>query len=226
MKRLVAAASAVLLSLPVMAHAQAMKNDDPTNKVAAGGILVEGWMGRTDAQSESIKDDKFETMGSGMHMTTGPHAIFWNPANTASGNYTVKATLTKVKATPHAESYGLFIAGSNLDNGDQEYLYCVVFGSGFYSVIHRLGGETQKIVNRAVNAAVSKAGENGTAKDEIAMSVTSDNVSCSINGTEVWSAPKSTVLGQGKMSTTDGVYGLRASHNLSIHVAGFGMTKN
>lgn len=222
-KVLVLSVGALLLG-PIAARGQAAK-DDPDKKVA-GGVMVKGWEGRTDRPNQKLEDVKFEEMGGGFHITGGPHAIFWNPANTASGNYTVKATLSKTQSTPHAESYGLFIAGSKLKEAEQNYLYCVVFGNGMYSVVHRAGAETHPLVSRKADDAVAKASDKGTAKDDIAMSVTPEKVSCSINGKEVWSAPRADVIGAGKLPSTDGIYGLRASHNLSIHVSNFGVTKN
>ena len=60
---------------------------------------------------------------------------------------------------------------------------------------------------------------------EIAMSVKGDNVTCSINGTEVASYPKSEVVGAGKLKSTDGVYGIRFAHNTEGSVTGFGVSK-
>jgi len=224
MRKLVALVAGALVFAPFVANAQA--KDDPTKKVAGGGVMVKGWMGRVDKQADKLDDVKFESMGTGFHITGGPWAIFWNPENVATGNYTVKATLTKTKATPHPESYGLFIGGTKLDQPEQNYLYCVVFGNGMYSVIHRYGGETHTLRARTADPAVTTAGENGSAKDDVAITVASDKVSCSVNGKEVFSMPKADAIGAGKLESTDGIYGLRASHNLSIHVSNFGMTKS
>lgn len=218
--------SAIVLA-PLSVRAQGAA--DATLKVAGAGIAVSGWTGRVDPnKSGKIEDVKFVAMGSGMHITGGPHAILWNPANTATGDYTVKATITKTAASKsaHEESYGVFIAGSKLNDADQNYLYCVVFGSGSFSVIHRYGSETHPLASKKVDAAVTKGAEGTPAKDEIALWVKGDKVGCSINGKEVFSDAKSNMLGAGKMPSTDGIYGLRASHNLDLHVAGFGMTKN
>ena len=40
-------------------------------------------------------DDKVVSMGPGFHVTSGPAAVYWNPANTASGNYTVSGTFSQ-----------------------------------------------------------------------------------------------------------------------------------
>jgi hypothetical protein len=216
--------TAALFALaPVGLQAQAA---DPTAAVAGGGVLIDGWTARVDKPADKVSDLKLEKMGPGMHITGGPHAIYYSPANVAKGNYTVKATLSKTKATPHEESYGLFIGGSKLDADNQNYLYCVVFGGGNFMVRHRFGGELHTLQAKTMSDAAAKASAQGTARDEIAMSVTSDKVSCAINGKEVWSMARADAVGPGKLESTDGVYGLRASHNLSIHVSNFGMTQN
>ena len=45
---------------------------------------------------------KFVTMGTGFHATNPQAAVYWNPANTATGNYTLKGTFTLHEAErPH-----------------------------------------------------------------------------------------------------------------------------
>jgi len=60
---------------------------------------------------------------------------------------------------------------------------------------------------------------------DIAMSVKGDKVTCTINGTEVWSANKGDVVGAGKLKSTDGVWGFRFAHNTEGHVFGLTSTK-
>ena len=64
------------------------------------------------------------------------------------------------------------------------------------------------------------AGQGESVTQEIALSVTSDNVECSINGTVVASYPKAEVMGAGKLSSLDGVYGIRFGHNTEAMVSG------
>ncbi len=225
MRTFVALTVGALVLLPLAARAQGGMEKDPTKKVAGGGVLVAGWQARTDKAADKVENLKFESMGPGFHITGGPHAIYWNPANVAKGNYTAHATFAKRGADSqgHVESYGLFIGGSHLNEDNQNYLYCVVFGNGTYSVIHRYGGETHQLASRQANDAVSKSDATGNAKDAIAWTVSGDKVACSINDKEVFSAPKADMIGTAKLESTDGVYGLRASHNLSIHVSDFGV---
>ena len=48
----------------------------------------------------------------------GPAGTFWNPANTATGNYTLKATFNLQEPSNHTNYYGLVFGGSNLDAAD------------------------------------------------------------------------------------------------------------
>jgi len=76
------------------------------------------------------------------------------------------------------------------------------------------------------NAAVHKAAAKGeSVTQEIAMTVSADKVSCSINGTVVASYDKALAVAPGKLKSTDGVYGIRFGHNTEATVTGFGMTK-
>lgn len=200
---------------------------DPTNAVAGAGIQVKGWHGRTDRSQDKISDVKFVQMGTGYHLTSGPHAALWNGESKASGEYTVKARLTKTprSTSAHEESYGVFIGGSDLNGPKQNYLYCVVFGTGNVMVRHRDGGDTHTLLGKTATPTAAKMGERG-ATDEIAMWVKGGRVGCSVNGTEVFSAAGADMIGPGKLVSTDGVFGIRASHNLDLHIEGPTVTKN
>ena len=221
----VAALAASSMIAPSAARAQG--GADPDARVA-GGIAVPGWTGRVDMpdRGQRIQQVRFVEMGDGFHLTGGPHAILWNPANRATGDYDVKARFTKTPASrsTHEESYGLFIGGSSLDGGDQNYLYCVVFGTGSTMVRHRAGSETHTLLGKTADPVISTMGDRG-ATDEIEMWVRGGRVGCTINGKEMFSAARADMIGPGKLVSTDGIFGLRASHNLDIHVAGFGITK-
>ena len=93
-----------------------------SRKVAGGGITAAGWKGKVDA-GEAAKGGKIERLevragGSEFRINNGPAAIYWNPAHTASGSYTVSATFTEPKymsSNDHPHPYGLFIGGNKLD---------------------------------------------------------------------------------------------------------------
>jgi hypothetical protein len=60
---------------------------------------------------------------------------------------------------------------------------------------------------------------------EIAVTVDADSVDCSINGKVVATYPKAEVVGEGKLKSTDGVYGIRFAHNTDAVVTGLTVTK-
>jgi hypothetical protein len=74
---------------------------------------------------------------------------------------------------------------------------------------------------------VHKAASQGEpVTQEIAVSVKGDRVECSINGTVVAGYDKSALVTAGKLTSTDGVYGIRFAHNTEATVTGLSMTKN
>src|SRR5882757_5931593 len=170
--------------------------------IAGGGISVPGWEGKIDAnaekQGQSVKDSKLAAEGKALHVTTGPAITYWNPANVAKGDYTVSATFTESKymnLNDHPHPYGIVIGGSGLGTADQSYVYCAPYGNGTF-IVRGMGPTAFQLNGRGEpNAAVHKAaGPGQPVTQEVAMSVKGDKVSCSINGTEVWSADKATVV--------------------------------
>ena len=225
-----AVALAATLAVPAMAGAQ-----DASRAVAGGGISAAGWMGKVDANEAQrggkIEDTKMVTMGPGLHVTTGPAAVYWSAANTASGNYTVEATFSEreyMGLNDHPHPYGLFIGGNDMGSDNQSLLYCAAYGNGSFIVrgfapapfqLNGRRGET----NDAVNKAAAK-GQSVTQK--IAVKVSADKVECLINDKVVGTYAKTDVVGAGKLKSTDGIYGLRFGHNTDAHIAGLKMTKN
>lgn len=203
---------------------------DEARKVAGGGISAPGWTGKADG-TQSINDAKLTKEGSALHVTTGPAAAFWNPADKASGNYTVKATFSEPKymnLNNHPHPYGLFIGGNDMGTDQQTYLYCAAYGNGTF-IVRGFGPQAFQMGGRRPeeNAAVHKAeGPGQPVTQEVAMSVKGDKVECAINGTTVASYDKSAVVGAGKLKSTDGVYGIRFAHNTEGTVTGLTVTKN
>jgi hypothetical protein len=231
--------SLVLAVAPAIAAAQgAAVNQETSNKVSGGGITLAGWMGVVDASEAGkglkITDAKLEAMGPGMHVTTGPASTYWSPKNTTSGDFKVSATFNEAEymgLNDHPHPYGIMIAGKNMDSPKPEFLYCTAYGDGHF-IFRGFSGTaargTFQMDGRAgtVNAAVNKAEAKGKpVKQEIAMWVKGDKVGCTINGTEVASYNKSDVIGDGKLTSTDGVVGVRFAHNTSAHVSGFTVGK-
>lgn len=222
------AASAIAL-VPGVATAQ-----DASRAVTGGGISVPGWQGKIDAQEASrgakLEDAKLAREGNALHVTTGPAVVYWNPSNTATGNYTVKATFTEAKymsLNNHPHPYGIVIGGNDMGTDTQSYLYCATYGNGTF-IVRGFGPAPFQVNGRRgeANDAIKKAaGPGQSVTQEIAVSVKGDKVECAVNGTVVGSYDKSAVVGDGKLKSTDGVYGVRFGHNTEATVTGLTMTK-
>jgi hypothetical protein len=228
-----ALALAVALSVPAFIGAQGQA--DMARKVEGGGISVAGLMGKIDASEEkagqALNNSKLAQHGNMLHVTTGPAVTYWNPANKAAGNYTVKATFNEPKymnINDHPHPYGIVIAGNDLGTATQSYLYCAAYGNGTF-IVRGFGPEPFQVNGRRgePNAAINKAaGKDQPVTQEIAVSVKGDKVECAINGTVVGSYDKATLVAAGKLKSTDGIFGIRFAHNTEATVAGLAMTKN
>ena len=223
MRLIFALTLAMAVSLPATILAQ-----DESRSVPGGGISVPGWTGKIDARAEqsgqSIKDAKLSQEGNALHVTTGPAVTYWNPANKASGDYTVSATFKESKymnLNDHPHPYGIFIAGNDLGTPQQSYLYCAAYGDGRF-IVRGFGPEPFQMNGRGeANDAVHKApGPGQPVTQEIAMSVKGGKVDCAINGTVVATYDKSALVTAGKLKSTDGVYGIRFAHNTDATVSG------
>ena len=198
---------------------------EENRKVEDGGIFVPGWMASSDSQEArlSIED-------SVLYVTTGPAITYWNPENTVSGNYTVSATFTEPKymnINNHPHPYGIVIGGNDLGTDQQSYLYCAAYGNGKF-IVRGFGPEPFQMNGRRPeeNEAVNKAaGPGEPVTQDIAISVTDEKVECTINGTVVASYDKSDVVAEGKLKSTDGVYGIRFAHNTDGTVTGLSVTQ-
>ena len=226
--RVLTFAALVAVAFPFESRAQ-----DSARAVAGGGILVPGWAGRIDAQEATagqvLANSKFAAEGADFRVTTGPAVTYWNTANKAAGDYTVKATFTEPKymsLNSHPHPYGIVIAGNSLGTDQQSYLYCAAYGNGTF-IVRGFGPAPFRVNGQRgePNAAVHKAAAPGEpVTQEIAVSVRGDKVDCSVNGTVVGSYAKADLVTAGKLASTDGVYGLRFAHNTDAIVSGLAVS--
>jgi hypothetical protein len=225
----IASVVAVALAAGVALSAQF----DRDRVIPGGGIFVSGWTGKIDAssvrQGRMLNDSKFVQEGNALHVTAGPATTFWNPANTAGGDYTVKATFLEPKfmdLNSHPHSYGLFIGGNDAGSDQMTLVYCVAYGDGNV-LVRGFGPSVFTLLNTSPNAAVHKAPAVGQpVTQDIAWIVKGGRAECSINGKVIAGYDRAQLVGAGKLKSTDGVFGLRFTHNVEAIVTGFGMTKN
>ena len=228
--RFVSTVAVVMLATSVVG----IQAQDSARAVTGGGIFAPGWVGKIDANEEKagqvLNNSRLALAGDVLQVTTGPAVTYWNPANRATGNYTVKATFTEPKymnVNDHPHPYGIVIGGNDLGTAEQSYLYCAAYGDGTF-IVRGFGPAAFQMGGRRpeANAAVRKAaGPGQPVTQEIAVSVTADRVECAINGTVVAGYEKSAVVAPGKLKSTDGIYGIRFAHNTDGTVSGLTMTK-
>jgi len=200
--------------------AQGHDHMDMDQHVAGGGVLPAGWQAHLDHADANLADVKFVTMGDGFHFTTGPAAIYWNPANTVTGEFSAHATFTQTKAPMHPEAYGLIIAGNNLSSATPEYMYFLVRGDGKYMVRHRAAnGELHTIVDWTENTSIHQQDGDGRATNALVVQGGPWGVRYLVNGTKVAEFLTKDV----PFLKTDGQVGIRMNHNLDVHVSDFGV---
>ena len=200
MLRFSVSAIALLLTAPLAAQAPA------------------GWQMQVDRSADAagpddVPDVKFVTMGSGFHVTTGPAVVLWRPANTATGNYTIRARFRLVKPSARDNYYGLVFGGADLAGAGQNYLYFLVAQNGTFIIKHRGGDATHDVKARTANAAVARPDSTGSSVNVLEVRVAADRIDYAVNGIVVHTTPKA-----GMTAKTDGLWGLRVNHQLEVHV--------
>lgn len=178
-----------------------------------------GWKVHIDnSQNAQDPDDKsgvmFMAMGKGFHVSGGPAGTYWNPANSATGNYTLKGTFTLVKPSSHPNYYGLVFGGNGLDGASQSYTYFVVAQNGRFLIKQRNGAQTSDVQAATANAAVKTPDASGRSVNALEVRVAGDTISYVVNGTVVHTTPRSA-------AKTDGVAGFRVNHVTEVMVDGF-----
>src|ERR1035437_584426 len=185
----------------------------------------QGWKQRVDRSQSATDPDaagaiKFVTQGSGFHATNPQAAVYWNPANTASGTYTLKGTFTLMKPSGQVNYYGLVFGGSALEGAQQSYLYFMVAQNGTWLIKSRNGEATSTIGANTPNDAVKKPDDTGKSTNVLEVRVGAGKIDFVVNGVVVHTEPKT-----GALAKTDGIYGIRVNHLLELHIDGIGVSQ-
>lgn len=175
------------------------------------------WEVRFDDPGASEADlEMFVEMPPGWHVTTGPAAIFWDPANSASGDFRLEMEVFLFDPGRRREAFGLFVGGRSLDAPDQEYTYFLLRNGGEYIIKRREGSQAPTIRpwtgHDAVKAFSDRAQGESSVSNVLAVEARGETVRFLVNGDEVASLPRSEV-------PVDGIYGIRINHALNVHVS-------
>src|ERR1700687_915633 len=146
-----------------------------------------GWKLRVDRSMSASDPDaagaiKFVEMGAGFHATNPQAAVYWNPANTASGTYTLKGTFTLMKPSGHTNYYGLVFGGSGLEGAQQSYLYFVVAQNGTWLIKRRDGEAATTVFAKTPSDAVKKPDASGKSTNALEVRAGADKIDFVVNG--------------------------------------------
>ena len=213
MRKLLTLLAAMLVAAPLIARTPAPGQSgktDPDKVVKGGGKLPPEWKARFDQVGTKMDAVGFENTGTGLHITTGPAAIFY-PPQAQSGKYRTQATFIQVKPSAHPEAYGLFIGGTDLQAETQKYTYFVINQTGKFLIKRRAGAETPTTMSWTDSPAINKADASGKMSNSLQIDVAADTVRFLINNTEVAARPVAEI-------DTKGQAGIRINHNLEVIV--------
>jgi hypothetical protein len=206
---------AVLLVPAAAAQSSDAEKSDSDRPVPGGGALPAGWSARPD--KGEVKSVKFVTMAPGYHLTLGPATILYRQTDKAKGPFHTLARFHQTKKLEHAEGYGLFLGGQALTGKDQRYTYFLVRDDGTYLIKQRKGDNTTQISKGwTAHPAIQKGDAQGKATNLLEIDAKQDpsKVDFKVNGKTVHTA-------QAKDIETKGLIGIRANHNLDLHIEGF-----
>lgn len=176
--------------------------------------LPPNWSMRLD-RADAPAPPKFFPAGDGLHVTSGPAAIYYQPAQVMKGDFRISATFTQTKAPQHPEALGLFIGGKNLDKPEQEYGYLIVRGDGKYAIKHRAGEEVHTIQDWTEHAQVTKQDAAGKATNSLAIEAIGEKVRMIVNGEQIRTFERKNFF------PADGMLGMRINHQLDVHISDF-----
>ena len=187
-----------------------------------------GWKLRVDRSTSASDPDaagtiKFMQMGSMMHAVNPQAAVYWNPSNTASGNYTLKGTFTQNARSSHPNFIGFVFGGKDLGGPNENYTYFLVAPQGGAFLVKQRTGTpntaTKDVVPRTPSPAVAQLDASGKATNTLEVRVLADKIDYVVNGMVVSSTPKAGI-------NTDGIWGMRVNHALpDVSITGLSVSK-
>ena len=176
--------------------------------------LPADWKIRPDRAGVDLSTLSFETMPPGWHVTTGPSLILWNPAMTATGNFTVTSEVFFFREKSRdTEAYGILVGGKDLEGEGQSYTYFMLRNDGKFLVKHRAGSATHNVADWTAHDAVARhtaETKGATAKNVLTVQAKADSVHFLVNGQRVGAWARAGIQ-------VDGIVGFRVNHGLNLH---------
>lgn len=195
--------------------------------ISAATLLAQaaptGWKLRIDESRMASDPDgsgsvRFTSVNGGLRAVTPQAAVFWQPASSASGNYTLKGTFLLNEPSNHTNYYGLVFGGRNLDGAAQSYTYFTIAQNGTWLLKKRQGEVASDVAPRGTSPAIRRPDAAGKSTNDLEVRVGAANIEFVVNGTVVHTMPKAGVA-------TDGLYGMRVNHFMDVTVSGLTVTR-
>ncbi len=212
--RLLTASGALVLIVACQGDRRPDGTPDAATPESATGRPV-GWEVRLDQAGDDPSAVEFRGDEHGYVVHTGPAAILFNPALSVADEFHAEARMAQTTPTAHAEAYGLFVGGKDLQSVVQSYVYFLIRQDGKFLIKRRVGAETMTLVDWTAHPALVRAEEGADALDHtLRIDAGPDTVTFSINGQQVASLPRSDV-------DVDGIVGFRVNHGLEVSITHF-----
>jgi len=154
-------------------------------------------------------------MPPGWHVTSGPAAIYWDPASEASGAFRVDMEVYLFDPGQRREAFGIFVGGRDLEGAGQSYVYFLIRNGGEFIVKRRLGPDTPTVAPWSRNDAIlsyADRGDDASVKNVLTVEADDRELRFLVNGVRVWTGPRSDF-------PVDGRFGFRVNHGLNLHVS-------
>ena len=205
--------ASVSLGLPSCASAQLAPPTGWKWTLDGTARLVNG--GRF-APTDSTFD--FAHMAPGWHITMGPGAVLYDPAERASGRFVVEGELI-LFPDASANEYGVFVGGKALeDDARKEWVAFVVRADGQVAVMRQRGSETTWLLPWRAHAASKVLVSGATAKNYVTVRAEPDSVRFVVNGERVAAFDRAAFA-------VDGSIGFRIGKGVNLHITNLDVTR-
>ena len=170
-----------------------------------------GYRLRIDPQAAYKSALRYSRAEGSFAIRAGPGHIAYTPGDTASGSYTVTATVTQRARSKLKDAYGVFVGGQSLTTAKQAYGYFLIRESGQYLIKVRDADSMRVIVDWTRHPAIPFDTLKGAIRATLAVRVAPDSTRFMVNGQQVASLPAGVL-------PTAGIAGLRVNKDLAVRI--------
>jgi len=186
-----------------------------------------GWRWTLDGPARLVNGGRFTPtdstfdfahMAPGWHITMGPGAVLYDPAERASGRFVLEGEMILFPDASAGE-YGVFVGGKNLDDeARREWIAFVVRADGEVAVMRQRGRETTWLLPWRAHAASKVLVPGATAKNYVTVRAEPDSVRFVVNGERVAAFDRAVL-------EVDGAIGFRIGKGVNLHITNLDVTR-